>query len=227
MTLTRFALLLGTSLLAAQGVMHASASPAVPADRQGHAAAPRLDPLPARRDGLWELTLRSHAPGPQKPIKVLQCTSAEAERYMLTSVMSSQENCRQIRVQRSGRSASRSYDIQTVCYVHDHRVDGHMRLTGDLQSAYRGQFSVQVANEPQRAASPTTVEGRWLGACRPGQRPGDMVLPSGITVNVVDDMRRAEGRPPHANDPHHGHDHHPHDHTPPAATPRGPVRRGG
>ena len=43
------------------------------------------------------------------------------------------------------------------------------------------------------------IEGRWLGTCSAGQRAGDMVLPNGITVNVVDDKKRAESTPGYAH----------------------------
>ena len=28
------------------------------------------------------------------------------------------------------------------------------------------------------------IEGRHVGACKPGQRPGDMTLPNGQTMNI-------------------------------------------
>ena len=32
--------------------------------------------------------------------------------------------------------------------------------------------------------STTVIEGRHVGACKPGQQPGDMILPGGQTVNI-------------------------------------------
>lgn len=156
---------------------------------------------PVRKNGLWEVTLRSDTPGPHRGQTVQQCTSVEVEPIVLMSLLPGQENCREVKASRRSGRLKEGYDIRTVCYVHGSRVDGHMELLGDLQSSYEGRFSVKFANGPGRA--PGAFEGRWLGACKPGQRPGDMVLPNGVTVNVVDDKKRAEA---HERE-EHGHAH--------------------
>ncbi len=151
----------------------------------GHAHEPHA-PLPARKNGLWEVTVRSDTPGPRTGQTVQQCTSAEAERVMLMAIVPGQENCSEVRASR--RPGGAGYDIRTVCHVHGRRVETRMALTGDLQSAYEGRFTVTSS----QATPPMAFQGRWLGACQTGQRPGDMVLPNGVTVNVVDDKQRAE-----------------------------------
>ena len=195
--------------LAASTLALCAALVAAPAAAQAPAkevAKKKASPLPARKPGLWEVTLRSEGlslkrqgQGPQRPQTVQQCTSTESEPVMLLSIVPGQENCRKISSKR--RSKGGGHDIRTVCYVHDNRVEMQMELTGDLQSAYQGVFSVQYAQAPLNNTGRTAFEGRWLGACKPGQRPGDMVLPNGVTVNVVDDKKRAEGRG------HEGHSH--------------------
>jgi hypothetical protein len=30
------------------------------------------------------------------------------------------------------------------------------------------------------------IEAKWLGACKPGQIPGDIVMPGGFKLNVKD-----------------------------------------
>lgn len=169
------------------------------AQAAAHDAHGPKNPLPARKSGLWEVTLRGDSPGPRQGQTVLQCTSTEAEAYMLMSIVPGQENCREARaVRRAG-----GYDIRTVCQVHDNRIETRLELAGDLQSAYRGRFVAKFSQDPSRAPAPTVFEGRWLGACKSGQRPGDMVLPNGITVNVLDDKKRAEA---------HGREEHDHAH---------------
>ena len=195
--------------LAASTLALCAALVAAPAAAQAPAkevAKKKASPLPARKPGLWEVTLRSEGlslkrqgQGAQRPQTVQQCTSTESEPVMLLSIVPGQENCRKISSKR--RSKGGGHDIRTVCYVHDNRVEMQMELTGDLQSAYQGVFSVQYAQAPLNNTGRTAFEGRWLGACKPGQRPGDMVLPNGVTVNVVDDKKRAEGRG------HEGHSH--------------------
>ncbi|WP_313314551.1 DUF3617 family protein [Pulveribacter sp.] len=157
-------------------------------------------PLPARKSGLWEVTvrpadlmLRRSGQAPRRPQTVQMCTSADAEAVMLLAVVPAQEDCHKTQVTplRSGKAVA-GYDIATVCYVHDNRVEAQVELRGDLQSAYSGAFSVQYSQTPLHNTGRMLFEGRWLGACQPGQRPGDMVLPNGVTVNVVDDRQRAQ-----------------------------------
>jgi hypothetical protein len=31
-----------------------------------------------------------------------------------------------------------------------------------------------------------TIEAKWLGACKPGQKPGDIMMPGGMKMNIKD-----------------------------------------
>lgn len=172
-------LALTATLWAAQATAH-----------EAHDAHGKKNPMPTRKSGLWEVTLRGESPGPRQGQTVHQCTSTEAEAYMLMSIVPGQENCSEAKVTRPAKGLG--YAIRTLCKVHDNRIETRMELTGDLQSAYAGRFSAKFSIPPARDPGTTVFEGRWLGACKPGQRPGDMVLPNGVTVNVVDDKKRAE-----------------------------------
>lgn len=186
MQYTRLVLCLGALALVAQGVNAGGGSR-----------------LPARKSGLWEVTLRPEGPGPRTGQTVQQCTSAQAEPVMLLSILRGQEHCSEVKVARRAASAGGGYDIRTVCEVHDNPVRAQVVLRGDLQSAYTGTFEVKFLATPQNDTGRVAFEGRWLGACKPGQRPGDMVLPNGVTVNVVDDKTRAEAQGREG----HGHAH--------------------
>lgn len=189
---------------------HSAAHEAAPIARQSAKAQPaaKKSPLPARKSGLWEVTVRSDdlvlkraGQAPQRPQTVRQCTITEAEPVMLTSIMPGQEDCHGLKVERRPKGAG--YSITTVCYVHENRLNAQMELLGDLQSAYSGTYKVTYPQTPLHNTGRMVFEGRWLGACSASQKPGDMVLPNGVTVNVVDDRKRAE---------HHGHSHEGHKH---------------
>jgi hypothetical protein len=34
------------------------------------------------------------------------------------------------------------------------------------------------------------MEAKWLGPCKAGQKPGDMVMPGGQTMNVLEMMKQ-------------------------------------
>lgn len=180
---------IASSRLAGVAVLCMAALPVL-----AHAASgdPRAD-LPARKAGLWEVTVQAHASGGamrQPAQTVRQCTDVPAERVMLLSIVPGQEQCRRFTVTRIAESGG--YDITGICSVHDQRVVVSAQLRGDLQSVYSGSYRVEHAAAVPMGNGPVDFQGRWLGQCGPGQRPGDMVLPNGIKVNVVDDIGRAE-----------------------------------
>lgn len=162
---------------------------------QAQSQAPQ--PLPARKPGLWEVTVRGAGEPAGRGQTVRQCTTQQAEPIMLLAVVPGQEHCHEVKV----RKTARGHEVRTLCYVHDNRVDATVELTGDLDAAYRGVFEVKYSKPVRFNPGRTEFEGRWLGACQAGQRAGDMVLPNGATVNVVDDRKRAESHD------HAGHKH--------------------
>ena len=64
----------------------------------------------------------------------------------------------------------------------------HMDVTGDFNSAYTVKITSQnsggPAGMPRQTA--TTMEAKWLGACKADQKPGDMIMPGGIKMNIKD-----------------------------------------
>lgn len=153
--------------------------------------------MPARKSGLWEVIVRSGGNPTASEQKVLQCTDRQAEPIMLLAIVPGQEHCHNVTAKKNALGS----EVRTVCYVHDNRVDATVQLSGDLQTAYRGVFEVTYSKSVRFAPGRTEFEGRWLGACGATQRAGDMVLPNGATVNVVEDRKRAES---------HGHAGHSH-----------------
>jgi hypothetical protein len=146
-----------------------------------------------RKAGLWEVSIRKDGESASHAVKVQQCSDAASEPDVLLSIMPGQENCAPMKVSRSSAATV----INTRCEVHDSKVDARMTMTGDFSAAYRGSFSVQYARG--FAAAPQTgdtlFEATWLGPCKSGMAPGDMVLSNGITVNVLRDKKAHESKP--------------------------------
>lgn len=183
----------GRGILAFLGILSALllASPYVAASGKQGAAK-----WPSRKAGLWEVTIQAHAEGlggaRQPAVTVRQCTRPDVEAVMLLSILPGQEHCDQAKVAKRGDKGDH-YEITTACRVHDNQVRARMELRGDLQSVYAGNYSVGFSQTPQQNVGPVAFQGRWLGNCASGQKPGDMVLPNGITVNPADDVAREKG----------------------------------
>ena len=67
-------------------------------------------------------------------------------------------------------------------------VTTHSETTGDFNSAYTVKASVHSDGGPTGAThdTTTTIEAKWLGACLPNQRAGDIVMPGGYRMNIKD-----------------------------------------
>ena len=98
--------------------------------------------------------------------------------------------------------------MQGMCSKHDFKLSGNrgtgdficdmggstmhskstMTLTGD--TGYRTEIAhdVRSAVHGQKRNARRCSTARNVGACKPGQRPGDMVLPNGQTLNMRDAM---------------------------------------
>ncbi len=69
------------------------------------------------------------------------------------------------------------------------RVDDHaLRNIGDFNSAYTVKSTSHSERGPNAAPGDhvTTIEAKWLGACKPDQKPGDVVMPGGFKMNIKD-----------------------------------------
>ena len=74
----------------------------------------------------------------------------------------------------------------------------HAVVTGSFDSAYTMKVaSTRSGGPPMPGVAPgaethMTIEAKWLGACAAGQKPGDVVMSNGMTMNVLD-MQKMRG----------------------------------
>ena len=66
-------------------------------------------------------------------------------------------------------------------------MTSHSDITGDFNSAY----TVKSTAHSDKGAGgvhdvTSTIEAKWLGPCKPDQKPGDIVMPGGFKMNVKD-----------------------------------------
>jgi hypothetical protein len=140
------------------------------------------DERPHRRPGLWEITRPSVDAG--NPARTTQvCIDARTE-AMLRDVGAS-----------FARSTCSSTDIHVaqgeiiadaVCELGGSRASSHtvISFTGDTE--YR-QRSTTTVDPPLFGRSEVAAEmdGKWLGPCAEGMRPGDMITAMG-KINLAD-----------------------------------------
>ena len=71
-------------------------------------------------------------------------------------------------------------------------------VSGDFQSSYTVVTETRIQDDPDSdpTLSSMTLEGRYAGACKWGQKPGDVVMAGGMKVNVkeIDNFRKPPKR---------------------------------
>jgi hypothetical protein len=140
--------------------------------------------LPLRKTGLWEMKLvRTGLPLPEMTMQ--HCTDETTDKDMATaSSPLSKEICSKRDIARTATG----YVADSECSVAGVAMTTHSEITGDFNSAY----TVKTTTHSDRPVSglpkdvTTMIEAKWLGACKPDQKPGDIVMPGGFKLNVKD-----------------------------------------
>ncbi len=149
------------------------------------AGAARADDLPVRKAGLWELKMvRTGSSMPEMTIQ--HCTDETVDKEMNSNVS---PMAKQICSKQDIKKTASGYVSDSECNVAGVSTTSHAEITGDFNSAYTVKISSHARGGPAGAAghdTTVTLDAKWLGACKPEQKPGDIVMPGGFKMNVRD-----------------------------------------
>ena len=102
-----------------------------------------------------------------------------------------QQNCSKHDVQKSADKIT----IDSMCSIAGRTTTGHIVITGSFDSAYTMVMTSEVKGVP--TPRNVTLSAKWLGPCAADQRPGDMIMPNGMKINILDLQKRGSpGAPP-------------------------------
>jgi hypothetical protein len=157
----------------------------------------RAEELPLRKAGLWEMKIAKV--GSQLPEMTMQhCTDQTTDKDMANSVS---PLAKQICTKQDVVKTATGYMTDSVCTVAGVSMTSHSDITGDFNSAYSVTTKAHLDKGPEQLRDTTTrIEAKWLGDCKPGQKPGDIVMPGGgFKLNVKDADKLKALLPPKAN----------------------------
>ena len=125
--------------------------------------------LPLRKAGLWEMkVLRAGSPSPDMTMQ--QCTDETTDKDMSTAMSPmGKEMCSKQDIQKTATG----YVTDSICGIAGVTIASHAEITGDFNSAYTVKSTARSDRGP--AGGTTTIEAKWLGACKADQKPGDTV----------------------------------------------------
>ena len=130
---------------------------------------------PTRKAGLWEITTNVAS----RSIKMQQCIDAKTDQAMQAHAGTApQGDCSKHEVQKSGATMT----IDSVCTFGGKTRTSHIVVTGSFDSEYTLTMTSQAEGTP--AGTVVTLNAKWLGPCASDQKPGDMILPNGMKLNI-------------------------------------------
>ena len=142
-------------------------------------AAAAADEFPRRKAGLWEMKTSG---GPVGARTVQQCIDAGTD-DLLRIRSNEGQNCSRPVVERDGNR----YKVRSNCdnngvkstVAGDYTMSGDSEYTGDMKMTFDPPMSgVSEMN--------MKMQGKWVGACRPGMKPGDIVMQGMPKLNVLE-----------------------------------------
>jgi uncharacterized protein DUF3617 len=144
--------------------------------------------LPARKVGLWEVKMAFE--GRNLPSQVVQqCIDAATDKMMGAFGSNlSQGMCSKQDVQKVGNTLV----IDSVCEIAGMKTTSHGVVSGDFNSNYTVKMTSTrtggpaIPGMPADGKSDMTIEAKWISACKPDQKPGDMIMADGRKINIID-----------------------------------------
>ncbi len=143
----------------------------------------RADEMPVRKPGLWEMKILKT--GSALPEMTMQhCTDETTDKQMSTAFSPvAKETCSK----RDISKTATGYVSDSVCGAGGVTMTSHADITGDFNSAYTVKSTVHSDKGAGGVHDITsTIEAKWLGPCKPDQKPGDIVMPGGFKMNIKD-----------------------------------------
>ena len=144
--------------------------------------------MPARKPGLWEVKMDFE--GRKIPAQVMkQCTDATSDKVMNSNFGgSAQPACSKQDVTKSATGMV----VDSICKFGDSTTTSHAVVTGSFDSAYTVDVTSTreggraTPGMPATGGTHMTIQAKWLGPCAAGQKPGDIIMANGMTMNVLD-----------------------------------------
>jgi len=134
--------------------------------------------LPARKAGLWQLSTTT---SDGHTVTMKQCVDPQTDQIMQSRFGGvTERNCSKHDVQKSGDTIT----IDSVCTIAGRTTQSHAVISGSFESHYMMTITTQIRGLPAPQTVKTVVN--WLGPCAAGQRPGDVIMPNGMTMNILD-----------------------------------------
>ena len=146
------------------------------------AAVAMAQDYPKMKPGQWEMTSLPSKAGGAAPTKTTMCTDEAVQKELLAmGAGMTKDMCTKSEFKRDGSR----FTMTAECTLGESKLRSRAVMTVSGDTAYRTEISATY-NPPFMGMkdSQTILEGKYVGACRDGLVPGDMVMANGQKINL-------------------------------------------
>lgn len=142
--------------------------------------------MPGRKPGLWEMKMQIS--GMPQPLTSQQCVDEKTDNFIQQRGQEQvRQQCSKNRVSRTGNQLV----VESICKFDQTTAATKAVFSGDFKSNYKGEITTTYSPPLHgMTVSKQTVEAKWLGACKPGQKPGDVMMQDMEGINIEEMMKR-------------------------------------
>lgn len=138
--------------------------------------------LPKRKSGLWEMNTRMEGMPGMGPMQ--QCIDQNTDNLMQQQAEKNKADCSVMDIKPQGNKVT----IHSVCKMQGSTATTDAVFMGAFDASYKGDMLTRFS-PPMHGMSESkmTIDAKWLGPCKPGQKPGDVVMPNmkGMNMNEM------------------------------------------
>jgi hypothetical protein len=146
--------------------------------------------LPTRKPGLWEMKMVfDGSPMPAQSMR--HCIDQATDKAMQAQYGGGGAQGATCSKQ-DFKTAGGTMTFDTVCKIGPATTTTKGTITGSFDSAYTMNIATTSTGGPSIPGRPPggemkmAIEAKYLGACEAGQKPGDILMSNGMTMNVKD-----------------------------------------
>lgn len=138
---------------------------------------------PKRKTGLWEIKMQ--VDGLPDMGAIQQCIDQSTDNLMQQQEKKAKSDCSVMDIKPQGNKVT----VHSVCKFGDSTATTDAVFIGSFDTAYKGDIHTSY-NPPLhgRSESKMNIAAKWLSPCKPGQKPGDVIMPNMKGVNINEMM---------------------------------------
>jgi len=139
---------------------------------------------PKRKSGLWEIS--THMEGMPSMGTIQQCIDQNTDNLMQQRAQKEKPDCSVMDSKQQGNKLT----IHSVCKIENTTATTDAVFVGAFDSAYKGDMRTRYT-PPMHGLSESkmSMEAKWLGPCKAGQKPGDVIMPNMKGMNINEMMK--------------------------------------